>query len=177
MVMPVQHQTVKDRLSISFRSLSLVAAAGVVMPGLTFLGTRIALLCISLSSTTRGLPSPFIGDVMSTSPGWPPFVVPSFPFWASLPILLGLAVVAIWRPYLLGDAYKPGFVALYLGLAGSWSVLFALSFSGTPGWPRDSLIPGALETAACVVVSCVALVRLCLSARRSHRRSSRKGEK
>jgi hypothetical protein len=160
MVTARRHLAERDRLETLSHVLGASAAAGVVVPGLTFLGTRLVLLCIALSCTLRGLPSPASGEEMLTSPGWPPFIVPSAPFWVSLPPLLGLAVVTIWRPRQLADTYRSGFVAMYLGLAGMWSVLFALSFWETPAWPRDSLIPGVIELVACAVVAVVAVGRL-----------------
>jgi tryptophan-rich sensory protein len=131
-----------------------------MLPALTFLGARLVLLCIALSYTTRGQESPFEGDVMWTSPGWPPFIVSSLPFWVALPLLLGLAAVVIWRPRGLSHAYRSGFVAFYLGMSGAWSILFSLSFWETPEWPRDSLVPGLIELVACVVVAVVGLTRL-----------------
>lgn len=160
MVTARRHLGKRDRLKALSYVLGASAAAGVVVPGLTFLGTRLVLLCIALSYTMRGLPSPATGEEMLTAPGWPPFIVPSAPFWVSLPPLLGLAVVTIWRPRQLTDTYRSGFVSMYLGLSGMWSVLFALSFWETPAWPRDSLIPGVIELTASAVVAVVALGRL-----------------
>lgn len=155
-----RHQGPRDHSDDLSRVLGGLAATGMILPGLTFMGTRLVLLCTALSYTTRGRPSPYEGHVMWSSPGWPPFIVPSLTFWISLPLLLGLAAVVIWRPHGLSDAYRSGFVALYLGLSGTWSILFSLSFWGTPEWPRDSFIPGSIELVACVVVAVVGLTRL-----------------
>lgn len=167
-----RHQGPRNRSDDLSRLLGGLASVGIVLPGLTYLGTGLVFTCIALSSTIRGRTSPFEGDVMSTSPGWPPFIVPSVTFWISLPLLLALAALVIWRPQGLSDALRSGFVALYLGLSGCWSVVFSLSFWGTPEWPRDSFVPGLIELVAAVAVAVVGLTRL-VGASVGRRRSRR----
>jgi hypothetical protein len=144
---------------VALRAAFPLAAAGVVIPCWTFLITRLVLLGIALNETLRGRPSPYEGDIMDTSPGWPPVIAPSFPFWLCLPVLLVLAVITIFRPSALGGAFKPGFVAAYLVLSAGWALLFAASFSETEAWHRDSGIPGIVLLGVGLVVSVLTIWR------------------
>jgi hypothetical protein len=140
------------------------SAAAVVTPCVTYLITRLVLLCIALRQTLRGRPSPYEGDIMSTSPGWPPVVVSTLPFWFCLPAFLFLAVMAVVQPKVLGAAFQPVFVAAYLGSGAMWSFLFAFSFSSTEAWPRDSVVPGLILLLAGLIVAFVAIARVLRSA-------------
>lgn len=154
------HRAVFRRRATLTELAGPLAGIGVVTPGLTYLLTRLVFAIIAIVRMLRDEPAPRPDDLMLSSPGWPPFITPSFPFWVSLPLLLGMACLTIWRPRMIGDAYRSGFVAMYLGLSSAWSLLFAFSFSGTSEWPRDSVIPGVVMLAACIVVACVACSRL-----------------
>jgi len=154
------HRAVARRHATLIELAGPLSAIGVVIPGMTYLLTRVLFAVIALVRILRDEPAPRPDDLMLSSPGWPPFITPSFPFWVSLPLLLGMAFVTIWRPRMIGHAYRSGFVAMYLGLSGGWSLLFAFSFPGTSEWPRDSIIPGVVMLAACVLVTCVAFRRL-----------------
>jgi hypothetical protein len=144
---------------VALRAAFSLAAAGVVAPCWTYLITRLVLLGIALEQTLRGQPSPYEGDIMDTSPGWPPFIAPSFPFWLCLPVLLILAVITISRPTALGGAFKPGFVAAYFVLSAGWALLFAASFSETEAWHRDSAMPGIVLLGAGLVVGVLTIWR------------------
>lgn len=147
-----------------------IAAASVVIPCWAYLVPRGVLLCIALNETLRGRTSPYQGDVMETSPGWPPFIAPSFPFWVCLPVLLFIATLAVLRPSTLVGAFKPGFIAAYLVLSASWALLFAASFSGTSAWHRDSAVPGVVLLGAGVIVG---VLTMCRALRRAFRRTQK----
>jgi hypothetical protein len=155
------------------RALFPLAAASVVIPCWTYFIPRLLLLCMALNRTLRGRPSPYEGDVMETSPGWPPFIAPSFPFWLSLPLLLVLAVLAVARPSVLVGAFKPGFIAAYLVLSATWALLFAASFSGTSAWHRDSAVPGVVLLGAGAAVGVSTAWRSFRRGLRRVRKSSR----
>jgi len=141
-----------------------LSAAAVVTPCATYLVTRLVLLCIALRQTLRGRPSPYEGDIMTTSPGWPPVIVSTLPFWFCLPAFLFLAVMAVVQPKVLGAAFRPAFVAAYLGSGAMWSFLFASSFSSTDAWPRDSVVPGLILLLAGLIVAIIAIARALRSA-------------
>jgi hypothetical protein len=158
-----RHVTPRSARTFPSGAITPLAAVGVVTPGLTYLLTQIVLSAIALARMLSGETAPLEDDLMRTSVGWPPFIAPSWPFWASLPLLLGMAALSVWRPAMLGHAFRPGFVAFFLATSGCWALLFAHSFLATPAWPRDSALAGALLLGASAAVTLVALGRLVLS--------------
>jgi len=140
-----------------------VIASGVV-PHFHYWGGGAALGVVALFRLAHGDAAPPSNELMQTHDGWPPVILPSWPFWVSMPLLLAGVVCSARGSTWPATTLQPWLASSFALFAGAAGVLFALAFLGTPAWPRDSVIPGSVVCLTGAVGLCTVLMRHVMSA-------------
>ena len=153
----------------------VIIVSGVV-PHLQYWGSGAALGIVALFRLAHGDAAPPSDEIMQTHERWPPLILPSWPFWVSMPLLLTGVLRSLRASSWPATTLQPWLVSSLALFAGADGVLFALAFLGTPEWPRDSFIPGSVVCLAGAVGLGAVLVKRGrpLSPRPNHAQHSRK---
>lgn len=130
-----------------------------VVPHLQYWGSGAALGIVALFRLAHGDAAPPSDEIMQTHDLWPPVILPSWPFWVSMPLLLAGVVRSLRASTWPTTTMQPWLASSFALFAGADGVLFALAFLGTPEWPRDSFIPGSVACLAGAVGLGVVVVR------------------
>lgn len=117
--------------------------ASVLMAHLGYWGGSAVFAVLTLVRAAHGEAAPPGDALMRTSENWPPMILPSWPFWVAAPLLVVGVVRAVRGTSSPSVTWPPAMVSAFALLAGIDGLLFALAFIDTPGWPRDSIVPGA----------------------------------
>ena len=136
----------------------VIIVSGVV-PHLHYWGGGAALGIVALFRLAHGDAAPPSDELMQTHDGWPPVLLPSWPFWVSTPGLLAGVVLSLRGSTWPASTLQPWLASSFALFAGADGLLFALAFLGTPEWPRDSFIPGSVVCLAGAVGLGAVLVR------------------
>ena len=145
-----------------------------VTPHFVYWGSGAVLGIVALVRLAHGEPAPPYDALMQTDDDWPPVILPSWPFWASMPMLV--IGVARSRAFGLGrreSSWQPWLVPSLALFAGADGILFALAFWETPEWPRDSAVPGVILMMTGVVGLTALVVRVFAATRRARRARGR----
>jgi hypothetical protein len=136
----------------------VIIVSGIV-PHLEYWGSGAALGIVALFRLAHGDAAPPSDELMQTHDRWPPVILPSWPFWVSMPLLLAGVVRSLRGSTWPTTTLQPWLASSFALFAGADGVLFALAFLGTPEWPRDSFIPGSVVCLAGAVGLGVVLVQ------------------
>jgi hypothetical protein len=136
----------------------VIIVSGVV-PHFLYWGGGAVLGIVALVRLAHGDAAPPSDEIMQTHDHWPPMILPSWPFWVSMPLLLAGVLGSLRASTRPAVTLQPWLASSFALFAGADGVLFALAFLGTPEWPRDSVIPGSVVSLAGAVGLGVVLVQ------------------
>ena len=156
---PVTGRRRADPVARSWRPGAVTYMWAFLACGLWYWGVQLVLATVVLVLLALGEARPAENGLLLVAEGWPPFAASSLPFWLTTPVLMVLTVETVKAPAKYGFPLEPGFVALYLVLAGSFAASFSMIFPGSPAWPRDSIWPALALLVAAAVVATTSIVR------------------
>lgn len=150
---------VSTRMLVS-RGLPLLAGIVGIASPVYFQLARLVFGCLALPKGGDFRTNPGGGPLFQSAEGWPPFVLPSGPFWLTSVALLALVVVVfLRRAESLDFALQPFVLSFWCGLAAFYSLAHSLFFVDLDAWPRDSFVAAFVLAAECLAFFILGILR------------------
>lgn len=139
--------------------------AGIASP-LYMQSSRLLLGALALPRGGGFRTNPAGGLLFQASDGWPPFVIPSGPFWlVSVAMFILIVVAQRNKANPLDFALQPFVLSFWCGLGAFYAWLHSQCFVDLDSWPRDSLVAAFVLAAECLVFLFLGVARVARSVR------------